>query len=412
MSATIRAIGTAVPETTLDQPAVRDLFTGQPDLGRLGRRLVPAAFDVSAVDHRHTVLDELDTARPGGAFRDDAGLLCSPSTGERNDRYRELAPDLFVRAARDAVERAGVDPLAITHVVTVSCTGFTQPGPDLDVVRELGLRPSVFRQHVGFMGCCAAFPALRIAAAFSAADPAATVLVVCAELCTLHVRASDDPDQIVANSVFGDGAAAAVVADGGPGLRLDAFTTAVVPDSGREMAWNIGDEGFEMVLSGAVPKLVGSAVAEAVAPLLSGPATTVPTWAVHPGGRAILDRTQDALGLPDEALAASRAVLRDHGNMSSATVLFVLRQALDDGLVDGSDVVALAFGPGLTVEAARLTAVGTDASSEAEQVGHAGQAGQVGQDDEAERAERAARSDRATRSEREPAAENLTAGVS
>jgi predicted naringenin-chalcone synthase len=359
VSATIRAIGTAVPATTLQQDAVRDLFSAQPGLGRLGSRIVPAAFDASAVEHRHTVLDELDATAAAGPFRDADGLLHSPSTGTRNDRYRELAPALYVESARDALERAGVDAADVTHVVTVSCTGFTQPGPDLAIVTELGLRRTVFRHHIGFMGCCAAFPALRSAAAFAEADPTAVVLVVCAELCTLHVRASNDPDQIVANSVFGDGAAAAVVTADGPGLRLDAFATTVVPEGASEMAWNIGDEGFEMVLSTAVPKLVGATVAEAVGPLLDGPAADVPVWAVHPGGRAILDRTQDALGLPDSAMVSSRAVLRDHGNMSSATVLFVLRHALDAGIEDGTPVVALAFGPGLTVESAALTAVGT-----------------------------------------------------
>ncbi|WIB61184.1 type III polyketide synthase [Curtobacterium sp. MCLR17_007] len=359
MSATIRAIGTAVPPTTLDQVAVRDLFAAQPGLGRLGRRIVPAAFDASAVEHRHTVLPELDTSGTPGPFRDGDGAIHSPTTGMRNDRYRELAPPLFVASARDALDRSGVDPAAITHLVTVSCTGFTQPGPDLAIVAELGLRRTVFRHHIGFMGCCAAFPALRSAAAFAEADPTAVVLVVCAELCTLHVRASDDPDQIVANSVFGDGAAAAVVTADGPGLRLDAFATTVVPEGASEMAWNIGDEGFEMVLSTAVPKLVGATVADAVGPLLDGPAADVPVWAVHPGGRAILDRTQEALALPDTAMASSRAVLRDHGNMSSATVLFVLRDAMDTGLADATPVIALAFGPGLTVESARLTAVGT-----------------------------------------------------
>ncbi|OIH96701.1 type III polyketide synthase [Curtobacterium sp. MCBA15_001] len=359
MSATIRAIGTAVPSTTLTQVAVRDLFAAQPGLGRLGQRIVPAAFDASAVEHRHTVLPELDAARASGPFRDAEGTLHSLSTGTRNDRYRELAPPLFVGSARDALARSGTAPDAVTHLITVSCTGFTQPGPDLAVVQELGLRRTVFRHHIGFMGCCAAFPALRSAAAFVEADPDAVVLVVCAELCTLHVRASDDPDQIVANSVFGDGAAAAVVAADGPGLRLDAFATTVVPEGASEMAWNIGDEGFEMILSTAVPKLVGVTVAEAVGPLLDGPAADVPVWAVHPGGRAILDRTQDALGLPDAAMTSSRAVLRDHGNMSSATVLFVLQDALEDGIADQAPVVALAFGPGLTVECARLTAVGT-----------------------------------------------------
>ncbi|WP_083513512.1 type III polyketide synthase [Curtobacterium luteum] len=356
MSATIRAIGTAVPQTTLGQSDVRDLFRSQTDTTRLAQRLIGAAFDGSAVDTRHTVLPELDPTADAGAFRDAAGALVSPSTGSRNDAYRVLAPPLFVASAREALTRAGAAPSSITHVVTVSCTGFTQPGPDLDIVEQLGLRPSVFRQHIGFMGCCAAFPALRVAAAFVDADPDAVVLVVCAELCTLHVRTSDDPDQIVSNSVFGDGAAAALVAADGPGLRIDDFATSVVSEGAGDMAWNIGDEGFEMVLSTAVPKLIGQHAGAAVAPLLGdAPATSVPTWAVHPGGRAILDRTQEALGLPDAALAASRTVLREHGNMSSATVLFVLAEALGSGLEDGEPVIALAFGPGLTVECARLT---------------------------------------------------------
>ena len=175
------------------------------------------------------------------------------------------------------------------------------------------------------------------------------------------VRASDDPDQIVSNSVFGDGAAAAVVTAGGSGLRLDRFTTTVVPEGASEMAWNIGDEGFEMVLSTAVPKLIGEHVARAVAPLLGDHRPSdVPVWAVHPGGRAILDRTAEALDLPEAALAPSRAVLRRHGNMSSATVLFVLDEAMrGDDLSDGDAVVALAFGPGLTVESARLTVATT-----------------------------------------------------
>jgi len=358
VSATIRAIGTAVPRTSIDQSAVRDLFRTQPGASRLAQRIVGAAFDGSAVDTRHTVLPELDPAAPSGAFRDDHGQVVSPSTGARNDAYRVLAPPLFVASADDALTRSGVAADDVTHLVTVSCTGFTQPGPDLAIVEQLGLRRDVFRQHVGFMGCCAAFPALRIAAAFAEADPGAVVLVVCAELCTLHVRTSDDPDQIVSNSVFGDGAAAAVVTADGPGLRIDAFATTVVPEGASEMAWNIGDEGFEMVLSTAVPKLIGEHVGRSVAPLLEGaPADDVAVWAVHPGGRAILDRTEEALALPASALAASRTVLREHGNMSSATVLFVLAEALRTGVRDGEPVIALAFGPGLTVEAARLTAV-------------------------------------------------------
>jgi predicted naringenin-chalcone synthase len=363
VSATIRAIGTAVPPLTIDQTEVSALFAAQPGLGRLGERIVGAAFGASAVDTRHTVVEDLAPGHRPGPFVDADGTICSPSTGFRNDRYRVDAIPLFVGAAADALDRADVDAAAVTHVVTVSCTGFTQPGPDLAVAQQLGMRPGVFRHHVGFMGCYAAFPALRMAAAFCEADPAAVVLVVCAELCTLHVRSSSDPDQIVANSVFADGAAAAVVtADGAGsgGLRLDAFATTVIREGESDMAWNIGDEGFEMVLSTAVPKLIEQHVAEAVAPVLAAVdlgADDVPLWAVHPGGRAILDRVEEELALPPEAVASSREVLRTAGNMSSGTVLFVLEHMLRAEPADGTPVVALAFGPGLTVESAALTVV-------------------------------------------------------
>ncbi|PZE25298.1 MULTISPECIES: type III polyketide synthase [unclassified Curtobacterium] len=374
MPAIIRAVGTAVPPTTLDQRAVQGLFAAQPALSRLGQRIVGAAFGASAVDQRHTVLSEL-LHEGASDFVDEHGVIRSPSTRFRNDRYRETALPLFVAAAADALSKADIAADQVTHVVTVSCTGFTQPGPDLAVATELGMRPGVFRHHIGFMGCYAAFPALRTAAAFCAEDPDAVVLVVCAELCTLHIRASDDPDQIVANSVFGDGAAAAVVTPDLPdarftaepdpdaplALRLDAFASSVIPEGAGDMAWNIGDEGFEMVLSSAVPHLIEQHVAEAVAPVLAAiecdDATSVPLWAVHPGGRAILDRVEDELQLPAMAIDASRRVLAEHGNMSSGTVLFVLDRILQDGAEPGSRVVALAFGPGLTVETAALEVV-------------------------------------------------------
>lgn len=374
MPAIIRAVGTAVPATNVDQGAVQELFASQPGLSRLGQRIVGTAFGASAVDQRQTVITDL-LHDGDGDFVDADGVVRSPSTRFRNDRYRETALPLFVAAAADALTKADVAADQVTHVVTVSCTGFTQPGPDLAVASGLGMRPGVFRHHVGFMGCYAAFPALRMAAAFCAEDPDAVVLVVCAELCTLHIRASDDPDQIVANSVFGDGAAAAVVTPDLPdarfaaepdpdarlGLRVDAFASSVIAEGAGDMAWNIGDEGFEMVLSSAVPHLIEQHVAEAVAPVLAAvgcaDAVAVPLWAVHPGGRAILDRVEEELQLPASAIEASRQVLAEHGNMSSATVLFVLARVLEDAPEVGSRVVALAFGPGLTVETAALEVV-------------------------------------------------------
>ncbi len=357
MSASIIGIGTAVPPTQLTQPAVRDLFAGQPGLDRVTRRIIGAAFDQSAIDTRHAVLPELVAG--GSDFVDaETREIGMPPTGARNAVYAREAPLLFAAAARDALARAQVDAADVTHVVTASCTGFFAPGPEFRLVRELGLRTTVAREHLGFLGCAAALPALRSAARICAADPSALVLVVCAEICTIHLRSSPDPDQIVSSAVFADGAAAAIVtaspAAGIPHLELDRFATAITDDGEQAMAWTIGDHGFEMTLTADVPRIVGREVAGALAPLREeGP---VDLWAVHPGGRSILDRVEAACELGPDALRHSRDVLRAYGNMSSATILFILQRMMaDPANTDGARMLAVAFAPGLTVEAALLT---------------------------------------------------------
>jgi predicted naringenin-chalcone synthase len=403
MAVRVRTISTAVPRTALEQHRVRDLFAAQPDLTRLGRRLVTAAFDASGIDRRHTVVADLDRDRAAAGeaphtFVDSGGTFRSPTTGERNDLYITEAGPLAVEAARGALRDVDdLGPADITHVITVSCTGFSAPGVDQQLMRELGLAPHVERFHVGFMGCYAAFPALRMAKAFCDSRPDAVVLVVSVELCTLHVRSSNDSDQIVASSVFADGAAAAVVTArprraGGDGARpgtalvLDSFASTVTPVGESEMAWTIGDHGFDMVLSAAVPRIIDEYIAGALRPLLEADpwltrstdaARDVATWAVHPGGRSILDRVQSQLGLSDTQLAPSREVLRRWGNMSSATILFVLKEIMEGatGEQAGDRVCAMAFGPGLTVETGLLTIdpapLPTHASGAAEPVGAA-----------------------------------------
>ena len=415
MPVSIRSIGTALPPTVIDQPHIRDVFRSQPDLGRLAPRLIGAVFDGAAIDTRHTVIAELG-AEPTGAggapdapplpagggpddeaatptFYDRAeGRILRPTTGTRNDVYVAESPDLFARAAEEALAgAAGITAADVTHVVTVSCTGFFAPGPDYLLVRRLGLPATTRRLHIGFMGCYGAFPALRSARDTCLADPDAVVLVVCAELCTLHLRSSDDPDAIIASSVFADGAAAAVVTArpapaGETVLDLDVLETVLTPVGEDDMAWSIGDQGFDMVLSSYVPHIVEENIDDALVPLLAAEGVgvgDVTRWAVHPGGRSILDRVQQRLGLSDPQMAPSREVLRTRGNMSSATVLFILREHLvpdavsdavpdgarDGALVDvsaaapaGADVApvrervcAMAFGPGLTVETSLLT---------------------------------------------------------
>src|SRR6476620_11728890 len=385
MTVYLRSLETAIPPTVLIQSEARDVFAAQPGLSRLGSRLVNTCFDSAAIDTRYTAVGELTTgsrAENPQFFDPATGVLLSPSTKVRNDIFATEATKLFIEAAEKAVDACpGLDRGDITHLVTVSCTGFFNPGPDYKIVRALGLNPAVQRYHLGFMGCYAAFPALRAAKSFCDADPDAVVLVVCAELCSLHVRTSNDPDTIMGSALFADGAAAAVISareleDQPALLTLDHFETVLTPVGEEAMAWNIGDEGFEMVLGTYVPHIIDDHIIGALEPLLSRDASLIGIpyrdirhWALHPGGRSILDKVQSRLELSDEQLVPARETLRNYGNMSSATVLFVIRHILDlpagtnddggDGSVDAADggerICSMSFGPGLTGETALFT---------------------------------------------------------
>ncbi|MDN4612185.1 type III polyketide synthase [Arthrobacter burdickii] len=386
MTVILRSLETAVPDTVLVQSQVRDAFAAQPGLTRLGQRLVGAAFDSSGIETRYTVIEELTLDRAFDApvfFDREEMLVLSPSTKTRNEVYAEEGAKLFIEAGRKALEAAtGIEASDVTHVVTVSCTGFFAPGPDYKVVRALDLNPSVQRYHLGFMGCYAALPALRSAKAFCEADPDAVVLVISAELCSLHVRSSNNPDTIVGSSLFADGAAAAIVSARdipleGPALSLDHFETVLTPVGEESMAWNIGDEGFEMVLGTYVPHIIDDHIVGALEPLLARDASLqgldysdIEHWAIHPGGRSILDKVEAKLGLTEQQLVPARETLRDYGNMSSATVMFVLRNILDTPATDGNNrICSMAFGPGLTVETALLTRIGARSSSDAAAAG-------------------------------------------
>lgn len=355
----LHGVATAVPPTAYSQESALEVMRAWIGGDRRTDHLLHRIYRHSGIDTRHSVLGDFAPDGRAGFYRDAAsGAFRNPGTAERNDRYAREALVLFPQvAARALAQTPGFGAEDVTHVITVSCTGFVAPGPDLAVARELGLRPGVERYHLGFMGCYAAFPAMRMARAFCQADPGAVVLVVAVELCSLHLQPRCELDALVAASVFADGGAAALISARRPaagGLRLDGFGGAVAREGAGDMAWTIGDSGFDMVLSSYVPKIVGARAREVVDPLLENAGVSrreVRRWAVHPGGRAILDRVGQGLGLPEQALRASRAVLARYGNMSSATVLFVLREILAASPEAGEAVVAMAFGPGLTVDA-------------------------------------------------------------
>lgn len=364
MSAYIHHIETLVPGDGYSQDELaKNLERWMPDAvsARAGRML----FRRSGIERRHSVIhDFVDPASHELFQTDDSGRPTEPSTEARNRCFIRHASELTVEVARLALANVkGLKPEDVTHVVTVSCTGFYNPGPDIQIIEKLGLSDSVERYHLGFMGCYAAFPALRMAGHFCAARPDAVVLVVCTELCTLHMHQNADADNLLANALFSDGLAAAVVSarapEGGtPSIALNTFHSALAPEGGGDMAWDIGDRGFNIVLSSYVPDILAARIRPILERLLARgdkELSDVDLWAIHPGGRAILDRVEESLELRPEQTTASRETLRDYGNMSSATILFVLKNMMQSGHSLAQRVCAMAFGPGLTIETAMLT---------------------------------------------------------
>jgi alkylresorcinol/alkylpyrone synthase len=346
MTARIQALGTAVPGHTHKQAdIVEEFFAGLPGWDPAWAEV----FEASGVERRSAAIDV-------EAFY--AGRDTRPSTAERMRAFVPAARRLGTEAARRALDRAGPGAAAeVADLLAVSCTGYSGPGLDVHLADDLGLDRGLRRLAVGHMGCYAALPALRTAAALAAAS-GRRALVVCVELCSLHMLPPTTREEAVVQALFADGAGAALVGGAGSGPALVGTRTRTVGGSETRMGWVVDDDGFHMSLSPRVPALVERGLAELVGNLLAPHGLTpagVAHWAVHPGGPEILDRVQRRLGLSDAQLAPSREVLADGGNRSSATVLFILEALLGSGEVQpGQWLVALAFGTGLTLEALLL----------------------------------------------------------
>ncbi len=345
----INAIGTAVPDHEVHRAFIAWAETQIPDDRQ--RAIFRRMAERSGISKRWSVLPP---APGGGSPVEEGGFYegASPATSKRMQAYAEAAPKL----ALDAIERLAAQvPLeGITHLVVASCTGFTAPGIDQIIARALGLE-GVERTLVGFMGCYAAVSALRVAHHIVRSEPEARVLAVTVELSSLHLQHESGLEPLLAMLQFSDGAAAALVTAEPEGLAIGAQFALALEDSANLITWQIGDTGFAMHLSGEVPGRIGAALQdEAVrGRILNGwAAEEVGSWAVHAGGRSILDAVEKGLGLGQGALAASRDVLARFGNMSSSTLMFVLAETL--AKPDVGRGVALAFGPGLAAEGFRF----------------------------------------------------------
>jgi predicted naringenin-chalcone synthase len=305
--------------------------------------------DRAGIARRYSCFEPADD--PEGATLDAAGLFhrgAFPGTAKRMELYEAAAPQL----AKQAVDRLlhGEDRSRITHLIVTTCTGFSAPGIDLELVAHCGLRDVVERTIIGFMGCYAAINALKLARHIVRSDPEARVLIVDVEICTLHLKETADLEKLLSFCLWGDGCAAALVTADPNGLQLDTFCAVVAPQERQLMTWSIHDNGFDMVLSGQVPSAISETLGARAGEIFADVAVGgVDLWAVHPGGRSVLDAVERALDLDSRALDVSRGVLHDYGNMSSATVMFVIQKMLKQAR-PGQRGCAMAFGPGLTAE--------------------------------------------------------------
>jgi predicted naringenin-chalcone synthase len=354
----INRIGTAVPPNDIHAPFIAFART------LLSEEKQVAVFDRMA--ERAGIAHRFSCLRPGNL---EAGEVDKdgfyqrghfPSTETRMNFYEPQALAL-ARQATDALD-IGAERDGITHLIVASCTGFTAPGLDLQLCEAFGLRRDVARTIVGFMGCSAAVPALRLAQQAVRAEPGARVLVINLELCSLHLQETPEIETILSFLLFGDGCTATLVTADPGGIALRDFRNAVIPDSQSLITWHIGNQGFEMFLSGKVPGRIAQALREDLsrsdeAGLLRGEGTqNIDLWAIHGGGRTVLDAVELGLSLEPEKLRHSRAVLHAYGNMSSATVMFVLARMMAQGTPNQRGL-AMAFGPGMVAETFRFSLV-------------------------------------------------------
>jgi len=360
MSMALAGLGTAHPRHSISQEDAAELHATFCGIDPRRARTLRALYRRSGVSRRQCAILDASTGPiadrqsffPAARDDDDRG----PSTAARMARYEDVAPGLATEASLRALEAAGVSAGQVTHLVTVSCTGFIAPGLDARVIHALGLAPDTPRTHVGFMGCHGALNGLRVAESYVGAEPEAVVLVCATEICSLHFAYGWDPEMLIPNALFADGAAAVVgrasVDGAGNEWRVRACGTLLMPDSADEMSWRIGDHGFRMTLSARVPDLIEAKVGDWLASWLAEQGLSVgdvASWAVHPGGPRILTAVERAAGLDKTRTQVSRDVLSEFGNMSSPTILFILDRLRTAGAP--LPCVALAFGPGLVAEA-------------------------------------------------------------
>lgn len=366
MQSAITAIGTATPPYKRNQEEIAELICNGLNLKPAERRFLKAIYKVSGIHQRHSVLS--DYCKEPGEFnffpnQPDAPL---PTTSKRMQIYKENALVLAIQAIENCLLDTDRDKHDISHLITVSCTGMYAPGLDIEIIQHLELPTTTKRTAVNLMGCYGAFNAIKLADAICQADSKAKVLIVCIELCTIHFQKEQSTENIISNAIFADGAAAVLIQNPlnqqtPTYLTLESFHCDLVPQTHQEMAWKIADYGFDIVLSAYVPEAIRSGIAafaETLFKKTNWSMSEIDYYAIHPGGYKILQACEEALGITPDDNKYSYEVLSQFGNMSSATVLFVLKNIWNNLKRQDNQktIFSCAFGPGLTLESMLLKA--------------------------------------------------------
>lgn len=359
MSAFINHIGTALPPNLTDQNQIADFMVSHLRLDKREEKKLRVLYRASGIKQRYSVLRDFGENLNGQSFfKEDAKF---PSAKPRMLLYQDHAIRLANEACSKVLKASGLSNNEISHLIAVSCTGMYAPGLDIELVDKLGLNTSTERTSINFMGCYAAFNAMKVAQNVIKANADAKVLIVCVELCSIHLQQKTDDENLLANAIFGDGAAAMILSSkpSKNSLEIKNFYSDLALHAADEMGWYIGDHGFEMHLSSRVPDVIKEGIGELTNRLLEKiqlGISDIDFFAIHPGGKRILDVIEEKLQITKEQNSKAREILRTHGNMSSPTVLFVIKSILDE-LTDKDDqkhLLSFAFGPGLTLESAVL----------------------------------------------------------
>lgn len=354
----INTIETALPPNLANQNQIADFMVEHLNLNEREEKRLRVLYRASGIKQRYSVLrDFAENLNGQSFFKEDA----FPSAKPRMLLYQAHAINLAKKACENAIKTSEIDKSEITHLIAVSCTGMYAPGLDIELIEQLGLSTSTQRTSINFMGCYAAFNAMKVADNIISANPDANVLIACVELCSIHLQEKKDDENLLANAIFGDGAAAMILTSSptNRSLEMRNFFSDLALSARDEMGWYIGDHGFEMHLTSKVPDVIKEGIGQLTDRLLEKiklQVSDIDFFAIHPGGKRILDVIEEKLHITKEQNKAAREILSSHGNMSSPTVLFVIKRILESMTVadDQKHLLSFAFGPGLTMESAVL----------------------------------------------------------